>query len=163
MLSLLFPPVADQTYRGQWPALWLLWPLVLMKLVMGFNCAGFNPWLSNRTIITQVDGIPLDAMDPAIAPTFVIVFAAWGLGLLLLSLIGLLVLLRYRALAPLMILALTLEQLGRKLLTLLHPTLAPTPAAHGITFAAAINWGFTAILLLALALSLWPRRVGSQA
>lgn len=154
MFATLFPACATNRYRGQWLALWILWPIVVIKVAMGFNCAGLNPFVHPRRIMTGIDAIPLDAYGPEAADMMQFLFSAWGLGLLLLGLIGVVVLARYRALTPLLALVLVVEQLGRKLIS--APPTAEA-AATGLSTGAIVNWGFTVFLALAFVLALWPR------
>jgi hypothetical protein len=157
MLSRLFPKQIDNVYSGQWLALWLLVPVVLVKLLMGFNVAGLNPWVTSRFVAETADRIPLDTFGPEAASIVLFLFASWGLGLLLLSLLAVLALIRYRAMIPLMFLVLALEQVGRKAIALINP-IARTAGTPEFSFAFLINWAFTAALVVGLVLSLVPRK-----
>ncbi len=154
MLELLFPRQIDNSYRGQWLAIWLLVPVVLMKAAMGFNVAGLNPWVSSRFIIHAADGVPIDTFPANAAALLVFMFQAWGLALLMLALLGLVALVRYRALLPLMILSLGAEQVGRTAISMM--SLPPDPG-QAVSVGAMINWGLSGALVLALILSLWRR------
>ena len=109
MLSKLFPPSMDNRYRGRKAAIWLLGFIVLIKGAMGVNCI-FNGY----AVATTADGIPLETFTPDGAGAVVSFLAFWGWSLLLFCLLGVLALLRYRAMVPLVFLLLLLEQLGRK-------------------------------------------------
>ena len=160
MLGRLFPRVIDNDYRGYWLAVWLLVPLVLLKLVMGFNVAGLNPWISNRQIAISADGFALASYGPEGSSVVIFMFASWGLMLLLLSLLGFVVLVRYRAMIPLMYLLLALEQFGRKAIGLAQPIVSAAKV-EGLSPAFLINTGFMAVLLIGFLLSLaTPRRYG---
>jgi hypothetical protein len=161
MFNLLFPARFDNDYRGWWLAVWLFVPVVLMKLAMGFNVAGFNPWVSNVTVMKTADAVPLDSFPAEAAAQLVFSFSAWGLCLFLFSLLGVLVVLRYRAMLPLMFLVLTLEQAGRKVLSEQH--LIARATGGEMSFAALINWGFLAALVIGLLLSLTPRKARGSA
>lgn len=152
MFSRLFPRVIDNVYQGHVLALWLFVPIVLLKMVMGFNVSGLNPWISSRYILQTADGVPVDSFSAYGASVVVFMFASWGLGLLILSLFSILVLIRYRAMLPLMILAVAVEQIGRKGIALINPILS-TGDGH-LSAGFWINWGFSAALVLSLALSL---------
>lgn len=156
MLSRIFPKQIDNSYRGYWLALWLYVPIVLMKLAMGFNVAGFNPWISNLYILKEVDAVPFDTFGAEASSMLILFFASWGLGLLILSALGVLVLLRYRAMIPLMFLLLTVEQVGRVVLSRLYPIVRAVEA-HGLSAGTLVNWGLTAGLLIGLALALTER------
>lgn len=153
MLHRLFPRQIDNAYQGHVLAIWLFAPVVLMKLAMGFNVAGLNPWVPSRFILESVDGVPVDSFPSEAASFAVFMFASWGLGLFVLTLLAGVALVRYRAMLPLMILAMTLEQVGRKLLSEIYLA-ARVDASGAIPASAWINWALTAALVLALALSL---------
>lgn len=147
MLDKLLPRTIDNTYGGKKVALWMLAILVLMKGAMGANSI-----LNGHLVATKADGIPLDAFTPAGAQAVVSFLALWGLSLLILSLLGALALVRYRAMVPLVFLLLLLEHLGRKLILVLMPIAhVGSPPAFSIN---ALLIGLTA---LGLALSLWGR------
>ena len=153
MVKLLFPAQIDNVYRGQWLALVLYVPVVLMKLLMGFNVAGFNPWIDNLYVLKDVDRVAIDTFGAEAASVVILFFASWGLGLLILSALCVVVLLRYRAMIPLMFVALTVEQVGRMALAKLYPIVRAVEA-HGVSAGAMVNWGLAAALLLGLVLSL---------
>ena len=154
MLQRLFPRQIDNAYRGQLAAIWLFAPVVAVKALMGFNVSGLDPLVRSRDVLMNADGVPVNTYAADAAAQLVFTFAAWGLALLVLSLLAIVVLLRYRAMLPLMILAMTIEQLGRKALSMAH-----LPAHEGaISIGAWINYGLSAALVLALILSLIPRR-----
>lgn len=157
MLNRLFPHQIDNAYQGHVLAIWLFAPVVLLKLAMGFNVSGMNPWISSRYVFEHADGVPVGSFPPEAASIAVFSFAAWGLALFVLALLSLIVLLRYRAMLPLMILAMTIEQVGRKLVSEVH--LGPRVAEGGALPAGFwINWGLSGALVLALVLSLIPAR-----
>jgi hypothetical protein len=157
MLTRLFPRVLDNHHRGHPAAIWLLVPVVLMKAVMGFNCAGLNPFVDNREIMEGVDGIPLSTFPPQAADALVFTFSAWGLGLLLLSLVAVVALVRYRAMIPMIYLLLGAEQLGRQFLFGTNPI--ERLASGHVSAALVINLALSTILVVGFVLSLWgPRR-----
>jgi hypothetical protein len=144
VLSQLLPERIDNTYRGHKLALVLFGALVLMKGAIGLGTI-FN----GRAAATSADGIPLDTFTPAGADAFVAVFAAWGLAQFVLNAIGLLVLIRYRALIPFMFAVLLFEHLCRRLIFVLLP-IARTPDAPGYF----INLALVAVMVLGLVLAL---------
>jgi hypothetical protein len=148
MLDKLLPQSIDNRYRGRKLALWLLGILVLLKGAMGVNCI-FNGYI----VATTADGIPLDTFTPAGAKAVVSFLALWGWSLLLFSLLGLLALVRYRAMVPLVFLLLLLEQLGRKAILIAMP-IAPV----GSPSAFSINLVLVGLMVVGLALSLWESR-----
>lgn len=144
MLDLLLPQRVDNTFHGQRLALWLLAALVLMKGGIALGTI-FN----GHSAATSADGIPLNTFAPAGEQAFIAIFAAWGLSQLMLNLIAVLVLVRYRALVPFMFLVLLLEHLGRRLIFLVLP-IARTGTPPGLF----INLGLVAVMLVGLVVSL---------
>ena len=146
MIDRIFPRTIDNQYRGAKAALWMLGILVLLKGAMGLNVI-FN----GQRVATTADGIPLQTFTPAGATAVVSFFALWGLAILLFSLLGLLALVRYRAMVPLAFLLLLVEHLGRKLI------LFAMPVSAGASPAVSINAGFLALTAVGLVLSIWHR------
>lgn len=144
MFNQLFPQRIDNTYRGHKLALWLFGLLVLMKTAMSVN----SIFLGHK-IATSADGIPLDTFPPAAAQTVLALFAIWGLAHVMICLLCVLVLVRYRALIPFMFLFLLLEHLGRKLLLQFIPIVrtGTPPGSY-------VNLALLAVMIVGLALSL---------
>lgn len=156
MLTRLFPRQIDNDYRGRKLAIWLLAPLALVKLLQGASVAGLNPWSTSRRILETADGVPVGTFPAEAASHLVFLFAAWGLGIFILGLLGVVVLLRYRAMIPLMYLLLLIEQLGRKALSTIHlgsPFMSLEANAANL-----INWGFLAVIVIGFLASLSGRR-----
>jgi len=147
MLNQLLPRQADNTYHGRKLALWLFVVAVLMKLVMSLNSI-FN----GRYVATSADGIPLDTFTPAAAQTVVALFAIWAVAQLIICLLCIVVLARYRAMIPLLFTFLLLEHLGRKL------SLQFTPIVRiGAPPGFIVNLLLLALIVAGLVLSLWSR------
>jgi len=153
MLGRIFPKQFDNNYQGNKLAILLLVPIVLFKLVMAGGVAGLNPWVSNRFIATTADGFRLDTYGEEAASIVMFLFASWGLGLLVLCLLGIVVLIRYRAMIPLMYLLLSIEQFGRNGISLVSPIVKAVKIEE-ISIGFLFNWGMVAALLIGLALSL---------
>jgi hypothetical protein len=147
MLNPLLPRRADNTYRGHRFALVLFGLLLLMKLGISLSTL-FN----GRTAATSADGIPLDSYTPAAAQTVVSLFALWGLTNLVICIIGLVVLIRYRGLVSFMFALFLFQQLGRYLVLQLLP-IVRTGAPPGFV----VNLVLLALMVVGLALSLWRR------
>ena len=161
MLNRILPRQFDNTYRGYSLALWLFGFVAAIKTLMGFNVSGLNPWISNRYVLMSADGIPVDSYGAEAGSVVTFMFASWGLELLLLSLLSLLVLVRYRAMVPLMLLILLLEQLGRKAIATISPIIhAAEP--QNTSVAPLINWAFTGVLLIAFLMSITRPRSQAQ-
>ncbi len=148
MSSPLFPRRADSEYRGRKAALWIFGLVVFVKLAMGVNTT-----LNGRSVASSADGIPLDTYTPAAAQAFVTVFALLGVAHVVLGLLGVLVLVRYRALVPLMFAFLLLEHLGKRVVHQMIPI-----ERTGTPPGGAINLVLLSLMVVGLALSLWSRR-----
>ena len=116
MFNQLLPRRIDNTYRGYKIALWLFALLLFMRLAMSLNGI-----LNGYSVASSADGIPLDTYPPAAAGTIVYLFALLGLSRLVMSLLGLVVLVRYRSMIPLMFAVLLLEHLSGRLTRLFLP------------------------------------------
>ncbi len=147
MLNPILPRQVDNDYRGHKAALWVLALLLLMKVSMSVNSI-FN----GRLVASSADGIPLDTFTAAGAQTVVSLFAILGLSQLTLCLVGILVLVRYRALMPLLFSLLLLEYVGRRLI--FH--YLPVPRT-GTPPGSTINLILLALMVVGLVLSLRNR------
>lgn len=148
MLARIFPKQFDNLYRGHWLGLALFVAVVALKAIQGFNSV---VWTHN--IMVSADGIPVDSFGPVAASEAVLMFALLGMYLLVLPLIGVVALIRYRAMIPFMLLMLLVVQLGARLVHWLHPTVLETsgsPAPIGLY----VNLGILAVTLIAFLLSL---------
>ena len=144
MFNQLLPQRVDNTYRGYKLALWLFALLVFMKVTISLNCI-FNGY----SVATSADGIPLDTYTPACAQAIVSDFALWGLSQLMICLLGILALVRYRSMVPLMFSLLLLEHLSRKLILQFLPMVRTgTPPGYFV------NLVLLAVMIVGLALSL---------
>ena len=142
------PKSADNNYRGHKIGLVLLGFVLLMRTAMSVGSV-FNGY----NTATTADGIPLDTYTPAGAQTVLALFGLNGLANLTLVLIGVVILVRYRTLVPFMFGILLLQHLSRYVLLQAMP-IARTGAPPGTM----INLVILTILILGLALSMWPRR-----
>ena len=147
MFNQILPRQVDNTYRGYKVALWIFGLLVFMKAGISLGTI-FNGY----TAAGSADGIPLDTFTPAGARAVVSLFALWGLSQLMICLLCVLVLVRYRAMVPFMFAVLLLEHLSRKLLLQIMP-IDTTGAPPGYF----INLGLLALMIVGLALSLWNK------
>lgn len=149
MLNHILPPHIDNTYRGRSLALWLFIPIVILKLIMSLGAIFIG-----ETVLRSADGIPLDSYSPAAASTVISLFAAWGLFHLVIVLLCVLALFRYRAMIPFMFGLLLVEHLIRKQLIL-----AFLPIVRVITTPNIVtNTALLILMISGLALSLWRRR-----
>lgn len=147
MLSRVLPRYFDNTYRGHRLALWLFGIILLMKAGIALGTI-FN----GRTAAQTADGIPLDSFGAAGATAVVSLFAIWGLAQLVISIIGALALVRYRAMVPLMLALFLFEHVARRAIFIALP-IPRDGAAPGF----AINITLLAVMAAGCALSLWSR------
>ena len=147
MLSRVFPRYFDNTYHGHRVALWLFGAVLLMKTAIALGTI-FN----GRTAAQTADGIPLDSFGVAGAAAVVSLFAIWGLAQFVISLIGVLALVRYRAMVPLMLALFLFEHVARRVIFLVMP-IPRDGTAPGLY----INLALLAVMTVGLALSLRNR------
>jgi hypothetical protein len=148
VLNRILPNTIGNVFRGHWLALWLFGLFVALRLVMGTNSA-----LNARSVASGADGIPVDDLGSA-GDYVVRLFALVGFSGFVLALLALLVLIRYRAMVPLLFLVFLVEMLGRRGLAILYPM---PQHASGSSVGVYINLGLLLILVLGLALSLLGR------
>jgi len=147
MLSRLLPQRIDNGYRGHKLALWLFGLVVFVKSGISLNSI-FNGY----SVATSADGIPLDTFSPACVRMVVSNFALWGLSQFMLCLLGIVVLVRYRAMVPLMFVLFLFEQLSRKLILQIMPIVK-----IGKPTGFYVNIGLLTVMILGLVLSLGDR------
>ena len=148
MLGLLFPRVIDNRFRGQWPGYWLLAPVLVLKI--GIAVASIlTPGQANKADAINLSTYSESALRDAMTST-----ALLGLLHLCIGLFCLLAMIRYRAMVPLVYLWLLAEFLGRRVVLALYP-MERTP---GLSSGSIVNLALLAMLVLGLALSVWPRR-----
>jgi hypothetical protein len=110
---------------------------------------GLGTIFNGHNAAITADGIPLDTFTPAGAQAFVSVIAIWGLAQVMIGLLCILVLVRYRAMVPFMFALLLLEHLSRKLILFVMP-IAKTGTPPG----SFINLALVALMIVGLVLSL---------
>ena len=149
MLHRLFPRLVDNRFDGHRAALWFLGAFIFIKVAMSTNS------ILNTARIVTGDGIPLDSYGPAAAQQVLMLFAMMALGQLALALVALTILVRYRALIPLICLLLLAERIAGRLIVQSYSGLDATSPL--IVWIMAVL--LPALLVFALALSLIsPRR-----
>ena len=155
MLGRIFPKQIDNNYRGHWLAIWLLLLVVALKATQGVESIG-----NTRDVATTADGISLDGFTAAGTDLVLGLFALLGLYLLVIPLQSLLVLIRYRAMIPLMYLYLLIVYAGGRMIALMHPIprsgdQAMGFAGHPIGFH--VNLAILGVTLIGFALSLYNK------
>ena len=148
MIGRLFPQQLDNRFEGHRAALWLLGVYVALKLAMSANSI-FN----TASVAAGADGIPLDRFGPAAAQEVLTLFALVALGQLMLAILGVVALVRYRAIAPLLFVLLLGEAICRRLIVWSFAAERTAQGAGGWY----INIGLLALLAAGLALSMIPR------
>lgn len=148
MLKRLFPDRIDNVFPGQILALWLFGALVTLRGLMSVNCI-----FRGAYVAVHADGVPLQTFPAAAARIIVDDFATWGLMQLMLCLLSVLVLVRYRAMVPLMLFIFLLEHVGRKMIFAAQPIVTDAGAPGSW-----VNLIIFTVEIAGLALALWPRR-----
>jgi hypothetical protein len=150
MLNRVFPQRFDNNYRGHKLALWLFIPIVLMKLGISLSSI-----FDTYNVVRSADGIPIDTFTPRGAEAVVSVTTLLGLSQFLLASLGVLALVRYRAMIPLMYVLLLVEYLAKKWILLVKPIVrtGTSPSTY-------VNLVLIALLIAGLVLSLRTRSSG---
>ena len=151
MLQRLFPSRIDNHFEGHRLALWLLAIHVGLRMVIGINSIA-----NTEKIAEGADGFRLATYGADGARAVLMLFSLSGLAGLTVAVLGVIVLLRYRAMVPLLTLLLLFDFLGRRLIIRNYAV----ERAHTLGFAWWLNASLLAMLVLGLALSLWPSRRG---
>ncbi|HEY1219908.1 MAG TPA: hypothetical protein VGF03_13290 [Bryobacteraceae bacterium] len=148
VFSRLLPQLVDNTYRGRKLALWLFAVVVAVKILQCVLTI-FN----GNYVLRGADGIPLDTYTSAGAQTVVAIWAVASLNRLLIGLLCVLVLVRYRSLIASMFALLAVQDLGRAVILHFIPIVrAGTPPA---SFA---NSMLFALTIVGLSLSVWEAK-----
>lgn len=145
----LLPPVADNDYRAARVALWIFGFVLLVKYAMGLNSL-FNGY----NVLTEADGLPLAAYSSPAVQTITSIFALRALSQVIICVIGSVVIIRYRALVPLMFVLFLLEHLSRKLIFQFLPIPKPSAAPPAVT----VNSILLIAIIVGALLSLWVRQ-----
>jgi hypothetical protein len=148
MLRLLFPPTIDNTFRGQWLGFWLLAAVLFMKLGIAVGSL-VAPENANRA-----DAIDLSSFSSAALHAETTSTALLGLLHLAIGLFSVLIMVRYRAMVPLIYLWLIGEFLGRRAVLAVYPI----DRTAGLSSGGVVNMVLLSLMALGLLLSLWPRR-----
>ncbi len=147
MFRRLFPEVLDNRYQGRTIALWIFGLLLTLKILQSVNVM-FRPYY----IAISADGIPLSNYSAPAVGTVVGLFSLLGLAQFIIWMFGVLALVRYRSMVPLVYCAMVVHYLCGRGLLLLHPVVraGPQPGIY-------INMAAFALMLLGLLLSLMKK------
>lgn len=144
----LFPKQLDNAYRGHWLG------IVLFLLSAGLKAGqGIATIVSTRDIVTTADGISFAGYSAAQTDTVLSLFAVLGMYLLVVPLMGVVALIRYRAMVPQLYAVLLLTQLGTRALHAFHPAFA-AEAGAAAPMGFYVNLGILGLTVLGFALSL---------
>jgi hypothetical protein len=150
MLAKIFPKQFDNAYQGHWIALVLLWIITAFKAIMAYNTA-----INVRYGAINADGIPVDSYPPEAAAQVLSIFSKLGNLHFILVALGLMALLRYRSMVPLLYLILIYEYVARKLQTTIWEG-APFLQLATSTAGAIVQLLFLA-MVVGFGFSLWSR------
>jgi hypothetical protein len=125
-MNRILPARIDNRYRGHVVALWLFVPVALQRVALGLTHL-----LRSDGGAQSISTIPLDTYPASAAQNVIGLFARMGLEQLFFGLLCLLVLLRYRALIPLMYLLIVAHYLASRVVGQAKPlALAGTSGAR---------------------------------
>lgn len=144
MFLRLFPRQFDNAYRGHWLALILFGLLLVLDAGIGANSI-----LNTHEVAIGADGIPLDSFSPSAAREVMLEFALLGMWRLFLVLLGLVALIRYRAMIPFLFLLLLVQQLAGRAVHVLRPTDGDFTARGSI-----VVWVMLGVIMTGFVLSL---------
>lgn len=148
ILSRLFPARLDNTYQGSKIALWMLGLLIAVRTMQSVMIL-----VNGYSIAQSADGIPLETYPAAAAQTIVALFTLSAVNRLVISLICVVVLVRYRRAVPLMFLLLLVTYSAGQLVGRVIPIVRV-----GQPPAVVMNLTLLGLTIIGLVLSLWKRR-----
>jgi hypothetical protein len=152
VINRLLPANIDNRYRGHPAGLWLFVPIALIKLLQSLTHL-----LKHDGGAQSVSTIPLDTYPPGAAQNVIGLFARLGFEQLLLASIFWLVLLRYRALIPLMYFLIVAHFIGTRIVAQYKPL-----AIAGTSGVATPFLVIAILSVVGLILSLIGRRYGDE-
>lgn len=150
---MLFPAQANNDYRGYNIAILLLGIAIALRLLMAYAAL-----FDTHGMVQDADSIPIDSWGTNAANSFLYITKLLGLDHLMLTVVAIVILLRWRNLIPLAFTLLLAEQLGRFALKLTNPI-----PRTGISYVPVDpNLVIIAALLIGLALSLSSPRTKAK-
>lgn len=114
MIERIFPRQIDNAYRGPKAAVWLLALYLLVKTFACINQIGLNPALAGAFVLQNIEGVPLESFSASAKAAALALFASWGVAGLAPTLLGLIALMRYRAITPLFYLVMLATKVGEQ-------------------------------------------------
>jgi len=152
MNSRLLPKYIDNQYRGHKLALWFFWVVVIIRGLQGLSLI-----VGGASIVRDADGIPLETFPTAASQSIVAVFVVSGVSRLVLSLMGVLIFVRYRSAIALMFAVLALDQLGKEILLYVYPLFRV-----GNPIGPTVNLGLLVLTLLGFVLSITGKKSSTE-
>ncbi|HEX8172906.1 MAG TPA: hypothetical protein VF824_20395 [Thermoanaerobaculia bacterium] len=148
---MFLPRTLDNDYRGQKAALWLFGLLVLVRSLQSVMIL-----FDGYSTVQRADGIPLTTYPAAAAQNIVAMFGLYSVARLLISLLCVIVLVRYRSGVPLMYGILLLN------FALVQLALYFVPMVRNRAPGTLVTRVMIALTIVGLVLSLWKRRDASS-
>ena len=148
LLNQLFPERLDNDYRGRKLAVWLFGFVVLVKTLQMLVSI-----VNGYSTLRNADGIPIDTYPAGAAATILSLFALLGFTYLLLCIVCVAVLLRYRRAIPFMFALLLVDYLSRRVILHFLPV-GRVGAPPGVM----VNLALFILMIVGFALSLWPEK-----
>jgi pimeloyl-ACP methyl ester carboxylesterase len=145
VIERLLPERIDNTFRGHFLAPWLFGLVVVARTLQGLAVT-----FDTSAVAQRADGIPLDTFAPAAAQTVGALFALTGLYRLVIAVVCVLVLVRYRGALAFLCALLALEGLAKLVLLESRPL-----ATSGTPAGPHPNAALTVLSIVGVALSLW--------
>jgi len=113
MLGRILPLNIDNTYRGPKLTVWLLIPIIVIKAVIGLTSM-----FGGLSVLQGAHNVSAGAFPPEAAQLLVLILARSGLATLVITLLCVVVMIRYRALIPATYVLLLLQHTGNSILLL---------------------------------------------
>jgi hypothetical protein len=152
ILRRLFPARIDNSYEGSRIALWILGLLIAVRATQSVMV-----FVNGYSIAQSADGIPLETYPAAAAQTILALFTLSAVNRVVISLICVVVLVRYRRAVPLMFLLLLVTYFAGQLAGRVVPIVRV-----GQPPAIVMNLTLLGLTIIGLVLSLWKRRAVTE-
>ena len=126
-MNILLPEVADNKFKGNRIAYWVLWIYVLKSFF-----AGFVHMFASDGGAQSIGSVKLDSFTQGGADSVVTMFGLWGMEQFVIGLIVLVILWRYKSLIPLAWAIYAIEYSGRALSHVFTPGLVTEHTPPGV-------------------------------
>jgi hypothetical protein len=127
VMNTLFPEVADNVFKGNRIAYWVLWFYVFKSIF-----AGFVHMFASDGGAQSIGSVKLDSFTQGGADSVVTMFGLWGMEQFVIGLIVLVILWRYKSLIPLAWAIYAVEYSGRALSHEFTPGLVTEKTPPGV-------------------------------